>query len=1185
MISHDTSRQPPPLNEQLKIINSKDPTFFKLGDNEAYFISKHWYDNWHELALKYQSKSNTDNSNNGENEPEIKIPPIDNSDFLIQNGDSFKLNNMKKLDTDFICVNPETWKTLVDWYGGGPTFSGPTEKDPVFSSYSIPVTEFFNIFVSYLDQRKVVFETYKLISGSELHKRICKFFNIEKSDETILTYNGKVVNANKSIGRQFIHMNCELVLEPKNKNQKNYRILNSKIISSNTNLKSSQKPTAESENHIIPTSENLGNKNIVTKNIETKNAENKKIENTENLRVNNGLPSKQEQKRIINELNSKNHLIEGENGAYLLEKSWNFIWHRYISSVSDDDPIPPPIDNISLFKSDGTPNRARKEGIHFMVYTPDAYNQLVEWYGGGPPLPVRVYKIPGASANFPSKLVAGTSYIIIFVDYRDRTDAMFEVCEYTPLKELMDMSRDYYNVPESEETRLFYKGQVFTLHRTIGQSPLSSKCHIILDYKTYDEPQDNSSSSNPPVNENNPGSHINTQPNTNTSSNNNNNNDTIGKIGKWNQVEHPTSRLASSDRPSTNFSANSTSYNNSGRTALPSLMNYSNNSSHYSHSYYDRNPMGPGMCGLQNIGNTCFFNSGVQCLVHTRLLVKYLLSGQWRNELNPTNPIGMHGKLAQAFVDVTERIWSGSLNSFSPQELKDVIGEFAPQFSGYGQQDSHELITFMLDGIHEDLNRVVEKPVVDGINGDGTNDEEIAIESWSRYKKRNDSIIVDLFHAQLKSTLVCPQCHEVTIVFDPYMSLQLPIARPRQLTINVVFVPIDPKQEHAHIKVPLKENHSISHQISKIIGRVVNVAMLYEVNNIGSKPSYQWCINDHYHSDRIYFALEVPNNSNCLYIPCTITAELKSTSSFSFFFGSSSSSSKEYTSACPPALIPVSSFSLTKKDLTEIINNYYDYFWDPETVNKELTQNQNDFIDKLEIHENGTYNPDKRLTIDQLMQLESHTAFPNISSQVVSIIINPNAMSKNPDCNFSFYNFLKDCDDFKFRASPALTKQMTLDKCFKYFSINETLDENNKWYCPHCKEFVRADKKLDIWSVPEVLVIQLKRFIRNEEHFLRKLNTKVEYPSKLAMSKYLVGPQKNEKIEYRLYAVSEHMGGLCGGHYTAHTRVSDRNLNVDKSKWYSFNDSYVGESSENRAHNDDAYVLFYERIDTNNQNQ
>lgn len=51
------------------------------------------------------------------------------------------------------------------------------------------------------------------------------------------------------------------------------------------------------------------------------------------------------------------------------------------------------------------------------------------------------------------------------------------------------------------------------------------------------------------------------------------------------------------------------------------------------------------------------------------------------------------------------------------------VGRFAPQFSGYQQQDSQELLAFLLDGLHEDLNRVKKKPYLALRDAEGRADE------------------------------------------------------------------------------------------------------------------------------------------------------------------------------------------------------------------------------------------------------------------------------------------------------------------------------------------------------------------------------------------------------------------------------------------------------------------------------
>lgn len=158
-------------------------------------------------------------------------------------------------------------------------------------------------------------------------------------------------------------------------------------------------------------------------------------------------------------------------------------------------------------------------------------------------------------------------------------------------------------------------------------------------------------------------------------------------------------------------------------------------------------------------------NSALQCMSNCPELNQYFLSGVYRNELNPTNPLGMGGKVALAFGELIERLWDPrSSGAVAPREFKAILGRFASQFLGYGQQDSQELLAFLLDALHEDLNRVKQKPFDEIPDWNGGGDEELmklAERCWELYKRRNDSVIVDLFQGQYKSTLVCPDCGKV----------------------------------------------------------------------------------------------------------------------------------------------------------------------------------------------------------------------------------------------------------------------------------------------------------------------------------------------------------------------------------------------------------------------------------------
>ncbi|KAF9577909.1 ubiquitin carboxyl-terminal hydrolase, partial [Lunasporangiospora selenospora] len=167
-----------------------------------------------------------------------------------------------------------------------------------------------------------------------------------------------------------------------------------------------------------------------------------------------------------------------------------------------------------------------------------------------------------------------------------------------------------------------------------------------------------------------------------------------------------------------------------------------------------------GLCGLQNLGNTCFMNSALQCLSNIPDLTHFILSGAWRDELNLDNPLGMNGEVARAYASIIDKLWNGRLKMVAPREFKSTIGRFAPSFTGYHQHDSQELLAFLLDGLHEDLNRIIKKPYTETPESKGRPDEEVANDFWQVHKARNDSVIVDLFQGQYKSTLVCPECQK-----------------------------------------------------------------------------------------------------------------------------------------------------------------------------------------------------------------------------------------------------------------------------------------------------------------------------------------------------------------------------------------------------------------------------------------
>lgn len=158
---------------------------------------------------------------------------------------------------------------------------------------------------------------------------------------------------------------------------------------------------------------------------------------------------------------------------------------------------------------------------------------------------------------------------------------------------------------------------------------------------------------------------------------------------------------------------------------------------------------------------------------------------------------------------------------------------------------------------------------------------------------------------------------------------------------------------------------------------------------------------------------------------------------------------------------------------------------------------------------------------------------------------------------------------------PKGDKPITLVDCLLEFTKDEALDPD-QWRCPKCKNAEKAYKKIDIWKVPPILIIHLKRFSFSSGAGKRstsmKLTNKVEFPlSGLDVSEYVSSLQKEPPV-YDLFALTNHYGYMDRGHYTAYCKNRHSQL------WYKFDDTLVQEGSEAEVCSEKAYMLFYCKV-------
>eukprot|EP00658_Telonema_sp_P-2_P056796 TRINITY_DN4524_c0_g1_i5.p1 TRINITY_DN4524_c0_g1~~TRINITY_DN4524_c0_g1_i5.p1 ORF type:complete len:1535 (+),score=420.35 TRINITY_DN4524_c0_g1_i5:150-4607(+) len=172
----------------------------------------------------------------------------------------------------------------------------------------------------------------------------------------------------------------------------------------------------------------------------------------------------------------------------------------------------------------------------------------------------------------------------------------------------------------------------------------------------------------------------------------------------------------------------------------------------------------PGLCGLHNLGNTCYMNSSLQCLSHTHELTTHFLSGQHTADINETNPLGSGGKLATAYSDFVNQLWTGGFGVISPSALKTQIGGINKQFEGCSQHDAEELLSCLLNGLHEDL----------------CTHWELGI---------GQSTVTELFRSVLSSQVRCGECDSCFDKKDPSMILSLALPNTFAQTYEVTVVP------------------------------------------------------------------------------------------------------------------------------------------------------------------------------------------------------------------------------------------------------------------------------------------------------------------------------------------------------------------------------------------------------------
>lgn len=199
-----------------------------------------------------------------------------------------------------------------------------------------------------------------------------------------------------------------------------------------------------------------------------------------------------------------------------------------------------------------------------------------------------------------------------------------------------------------------------------------------------------------------------------------------------------------------------------------------------------------GLTGLKNIGNASYMNSIIQCLSNTPELMYYYVSGLYKKDIkiSEVKKKGyVPGKLSEEFANLLSKMWIDHQKVANPQEFKYAVADLNYEFNNNNQQDSSEFLIFLLNLLHDEINR--EKINAGSLfyeppKGENESDINASQRFWNLFRRKNNSIIIDLFYGQLKNTTRCLSCGNCMTSFEVFNILPIEIPTLKKITVLLV---------------------------------------------------------------------------------------------------------------------------------------------------------------------------------------------------------------------------------------------------------------------------------------------------------------------------------------------------------------------------------------------------------------
>ena len=186
------------------------------------------------------------------------------------------------------------------------------------------------------------------------------------------------------------------------------------------------------------------------------------------------------------------------------------------------------------------------------------------------------------------------------------------------------------------------------------------------------------------------------------------------------------------------------------------------------------------LVGLENIGNTCFMSTGLQCLIHSRSFMRYFLNEFEKDVLPDFEKISF-----QLYVLLTNIIETPDGQSVSMEEFKDRISEKLGKYGGFSHHDSQEFLRCLLEELNTDLNYAKIKKFVP-FSSKETDMRKFNCDYNKHFQSSEDSIIVDFFYGQIWNCFTCDSCWTTINTCEKFMDIPISLPADSYLGFDLV---------------------------------------------------------------------------------------------------------------------------------------------------------------------------------------------------------------------------------------------------------------------------------------------------------------------------------------------------------------------------------------------------------------